>query len=106
MKEAGEMISILCRMKVKAGHDDEFVNVVRMLSKRVPAECEGCVNYIWLLEQWSNRGAVYAYLDWLKAILGPPQKGRFDFLPAKLIDLLEDLEIKHHDVVKCGKELG
>jgi hypothetical protein len=81
-----------------------------MLSERVPAECEGCINYIWLkdnedqgrfalLEQWSDRGAVYAYLDWLKSTLGPPREGRFDFLPAKLIDPLEDLEIKHHDVV-------
>ena len=111
MKGADKMITILCRMKVKAERDDEFTNVVRMLSKRVPTECEGCVNYIWLrdsddpsrfalLEQWNNRGAVYAYLDWLKAILGPPKKGRFDFLPAKLIGLLEDLEIRHHDVVK------
>ena len=105
------MISILCRMKVKAGRDEEFEKVVHLLSTRVPTECEGCVNYIWLkdsddpsrfalLEQWSSRGAVYAYLDWLKAILGPPKEGRFDFLPAKIIDLLEDLEIKHHDVVK------
>ena len=46
MKVAGKMITILCRMKVKAEQDDEFVNVVRMLSKRVPTECEWCVNYM------------------------------------------------------------
>jgi hypothetical protein len=90
-------------MKVKAGRDEEFEKIVHLLSNRVPIECEGCINYIWLrdsddpsrfalLEQWSSRVAVLAYLDWLKVILGPPRKGRFD--------LLEYLEIKHHDVVK------
>jgi heme-degrading monooxygenase HmoA len=105
------MITILCRMKVKTGRDDEFAKLVRMLSQNVPGECEGCINYIYLrqsdepsrfalFEQWRDRGAVNAYLDWLKAVLDPPRKGRYGFLPANLTDYFEDLEIKRHDILK------
>ena len=95
------MITIVFRMVIKKGKEEEFKNLTKELTKSAYKDSERCVQYMFhqsvddpkefiLYEKWRDQKALDAHINRLITLLGPREKN--SILPAKLNDYFEKTE--------------
>lgn len=95
------MISIVFKMTIKKGKEEEFKEVVNKLVLSALIKPNSAVYYSFynslankqdfiLYERWDNKGDWQAHLDRLVTILGP--KAEDSILPKNLLDYFEKTE--------------
>ncbi|MEW6299963.1 MAG: putative quinol monooxygenase [Thermodesulfobacteriota bacterium] len=102
-------ITILVRVKVKAGKEGEFYKLAAGAVQSTHAKDKGCLTYIYhqhtedardffLYEQWRDQEALQAHLDRLKQEYGPAREG--EVVPAAIMDLWDTVQIDLYNVVE------
>jgi len=95
------MITIIFRIIIKKGTEEEFKNVIKDLTISAYTEPERCIQYAFhqnvhnprefiLYEQWDDQKTLNAHLRRLEVLFGP--KAKNSSLPTKLNDYFESTE--------------
>ena len=102
-------ITILVRVKVKAGKEEEFYALAAEAVKSTRAKDDGCITYIYhqhaedardffLYEQWRDQEALQAHLNRLIQEYGPAREG--ELVPAAIRDLWDTVQIDLYNVIE------
>ena len=110
------MITIMFRVTIKPGREDECAALLKDVTASTRAEDDGCINYTFfrrgddprqlvLLEQWRDQPSLIAHLERLQRVFGPvddqedvPHRRR---LPKAFLALFEPgTEAIRYDVVE------
>ena len=100
------MITIIIHAKVRLGLLDEYLDLIRMLSKQ--ATKKGCVDYSFnqridnptefvLYEQWQSQEDLDNHIKELFKLLGPAKPG--DSIPEKLMNMYEKATPVFYNVI-------
>ena len=100
------MITVMIHAKVKQEMLSEYLDLIRMLSKK--SKKKGCLNYAFnqrkddptefvLYEQWESQEDLDDHISELFKILGPARPG--DPIPEKLMNMYERATPVFYDII-------